>query len=390
MPVKGLEDYFGLCEDEVEPVSAVALIASAVPTQYPLLGELTLSDELLDSINLGPSTAEPVGSVNQINCNRKLLESINLQRNSDQTAGRPKKTTKLRGNVSVNHQQLEALFDNHISVDTRTQRVYLNLLKHIVNTVLDQMAKVSEEFRDLYSGETYPGGSFFDGLKCDSTPQEFDLNVIFSLDMCHLSIENLGCDDKKKNFAIIGACGNDVSEALRSVLTPWHYCENCDMTSWVVSPLKMQQVLLRAVDRTLGLMENTIHVKGQTFRITRQVNAPITLKVKGLNNSHQFEVDLVPSMKFPLSKLSRHKRLSTHIRKLCHRYKLDFSTTSFMAISLPKADKAQFEVDFHDIERELLNKSGCKREVVMMIKYLRDQKGGTMTKLWSHLLKVRI
>ena len=59
-----------------------------------------------------------------------------------------------------------------------------------------------------------------------------------------------------------------------------------------------------------------------------------------------------------------------------------------MAISLHRADKKKFELDFHDLEREILYHRGCVKKVIKLIKYLRDQKGGPMLKLWSHLIKV--
>ena len=61
----------------------------------------------------------------------------------------------------------------------------------------------------------------------------------------------------------------------------------------------------------------------------------------------------------------------------------------FMAVALNKADKDSFEVHFPQLERGLLSRTGgCVRKVVMLIKYLRDITGGTVNKLWSHLLKV--
>ena len=59
-----------------------------------------------------------------------------------------------------------------------------------------------------------------------------------------------------------------------------------------------------------------------------------------------------------------------------------------MAISLHKADKKQFELDFHDLEREILYDRGCVKKVIKLLKYLRDLKGGPMMKIWSHLIKV--
>ena len=51
-------------------------------------------------------------------------------------------------------------------------------------------------------------------------------------------------------------------------------------------------------------------------------------------------------------------------------------------------DKEKFQLDFHDLEREILYNRGCVKKVIKLIKYLRDQRGGPMLKLWSHLIKV--
>lgn len=61
---------------------------------------------------------------------------------------------------------------------------------------------------------------------------------------------------------------------------------------------------------------------------------------------------------------------------------------SWMAISLHRADRRRFEVDFHEVERRLLYDRGCVKKVIQLVKYLRDIKGGSLAKLWSHLLKV--
>ena len=61
----------------------------------------------------------------------------------------------------------------------------------------------------------------------------------------------------------------------------------------------------------------------------------------------------------------------------------------FAAISLHRADQKKFEIDFHEKEREILYNRGCAKKTVKMMKYLRDEKGGSFNKLWSHLLKVK-
>ena len=69
-------------------------------------------------------------------------------------------------------------------------------------------------------------------------------------------------------------------------------------------------------------------------------------------------------------------------------YNVSAQPANFMAISLHRADQEKFELDFHDLEREILYHRGCVKKVIKLMKYLRDQKGGPLLKLWSHLIKV--
>ena len=73
---------------------------------------------------------------------------------------------------------------------------------------------------------------------------------------------------------------------------------------------------------------------------------------------------------------------------MCDMYNMTHETRKFMAISLHRADQQMFELDFHDIERQILFNLGCVKKVIKLLKYMRDEKGGNMAKLWSHLLKV--
>ena len=76
------------------------------------------------------------------------------------------------------------------------------------------------------------------------------------------------------------------------------------------------------------------------------------------------------------------------VSRMSDRYNVTQETRSFMAISLHRADQRQFELDFHDLERRILYDRGCVKKVIKLLKYMRDEKGGPMAKLWSHLLKV--
>ena len=103
----------------------------------------------------------------------------------------------------------------------------------------------------------------------------------------------------------------------------------------------------------------------------------------------KFSVDLVPSFKFEIQELQiscpeLHRRILSFMQE-----KNISNVQSFMAIALNKASEDMFEIDFHDVERGLLHRvGGCVYKVIKLMKYFRDTKGGTITKLWSHLIKV--
>ena len=59
--------------------------------------------------------------------------------------------------------------------------------------------------------------------------------------------------------------------------------------------------------------------------------------------------------------------------------------------ALKNSDKDNFEVAFHEVERKLLaSAGGCVLKVVKLMKYLRDSTGGTLHKLKSHFIKVKL
>ena len=79
------------------------------------------------------------------------------------------------------------------------------------------MRRTSRDFDNLYRN-TYYGGSVFDGLKIGSSPQEFDLNILFKWKMKHCQIEKLGQDPHKKNFCYIMVTKSSLSESERKIV----------------------------------------------------------------------------------------------------------------------------------------------------------------------------
>ena len=126
-------------------------------------------------------------------------------------------------------------------------------------------------------------------------------------------------------------------------------------------------------------------------RVTRAVGgAPVILNVEGIRRTDiKFYVDLVPSFKFDIRELDiacpeLYRRIITFTQD-----NNISNAQNFMAIALNKASSDMFEIDFHDMERGLLRSvGGSVYKVIMLMKYFRDTKGGTLTKLWSHLIKV--
>ena len=143
--------------------------------------------------------------------------------------------------------------------------------------------------------------------------------------------------------------------------------------------------------------------EGEQFTVRRHEFAPVTLRVKG--SVRNFEVDLVPSFQFdfrytivinwfPLFSFvfierSLPSEITGRVTNLSDMFNMTQETRKFMAISLHRADQKKFELDFHDVERQILYNLGCVKKVIKLLKYMRDEKGGNMEKLWSHLLKVR-
>ena len=126
------------------------------------------------------------------------------------------------------------------------------------------------------------------------------------------------------------------------------------------------------------------------FRVTRAVGAPVTLNVDGISRRDiKFSVDLVPSFKFDIIELNiACSELYKRIIDFKQEKKIS-NVQSFMAIALNKTSSDMFEIDFHDLERGLLSSvGGCVYKVIKLMKYFRDTKGGTLKKLWSHLIKV--
>ena len=285
--------------------------------------------------------------------------------------------------------QLEHLYNTRVKVEASKQKRHQTLMKCLVDTIISKMKDKSRTFNALYR-ETYYGGSAFDGLKVNSTEQEFDLNILFKWKAKDLEVARLGDDSRKKNFCFMKVTKKDLSQSEEKILDTDHYSQ--EQGTKYLSPIKMFNLIKSSVDKVLTNESQTIKFEGKIYRVTRHEFAPVTLKVVSLDDwdPMSFEIDLVPSLKLELEALAGNVTLKSHVTRMCGEYGVSQDARNFMAISLHKADKQKFELDFHDVERKILYNRGCTKKVIKLIKYLRDSKGGPAEKLWSHLLKVMI
>ena len=151
----------------------------------------------------------------------------------------------------------------------------------------------------------------------------------------------------------------------------------------------MFKLLQTSVDKAITELESRVSHAGQQYKVTRSVGgAPVVLNVKGPGDVF-FTADLVPAFEMPMHELKICCReLYDRVQEMFRERHVDF-VKEFLMVALKDADKDSFEINFHRSEKELLSRTGgCVKKVIMLIKYLRDMKGGTTLKLWSHLLKV--
>ena len=60
----------------------------------------------------------------------------------------------------------------------------------------------------------------------------------------------------------------------------------------------------------------------------------------------------------------------------------------FLAIAMPNVNKDKLEVDFPMVSREIFKDRPSARMAVRLMKQERNEKGGSMGKVWSHAIKV--
>ena len=276
--------------------------------------------------------------------------------------------------------QLLKICKDRVSLDPQHDKLCQKVFKKVLDTVISEAKRVSPEFKEVYYGK-YKGGSYFDGLQVKCKNNDFDVNIIFKLPPTSWKLENL-CDDvRRPNFAHMTA-KEQTSEA-------WKFLEGDNRKGQnVILPKKMKELLHQAVEKALSALGHKVEVGKVEYRVTRQRQdgTPVILKVEG-PDSVKFTVDLVPAFELGMKHLSIDPKLEARVKNVM---KFSGKTTStFMAIAL-KASSDQFELDFHEVERALLDsRPETVFKVIKLMKHLRNERGSNMLKLRSHLLKVQ-
>ena len=266
--------------------------------------------------------------------------------------------------------ELEQLYIQRVQVDEGLQNEYRGLLKHVVDLMISKMKALSPVFEALYR-ETYYGGSFFDKLKVNSSKQEFDLNIVFK--RIPMEVTGLGEDPFRGNFCFL--------KVTKPTLSPEE--EKIVDRSWFgfgtpyVCPAKMFDLLQSSMDRVLTDMDHQMVYQGCRYRVIREVHAPVTLVIMAEDDSKTCEIDFVPSFKMELESLLngtradfKNSKLHQQVTQLSDRFGGNYYPRNFMAIALLRADEEKFELDFHDVERQILFNRGCVKKVIKLMKYL--------------------
>ena len=279
--------------------------------------------------------------------------------------------------------ELMTIYRERVTLDPGQSELFEKVFKKVLDTVIVEAKRVSPEFNEVYYGK-YKGGSFFDGLQVRCKKNDFDVNILFKLPPTSWKLENL-CDDvRRPNFAHMTA-RRQASKAWKSLEGQNRKGQN------VISPGKMKALLHQAVTKALSALGHKVEVRGVGYRVTRQDGTPVILMVEG--PQVKFKVDLVPAFELQMKHLDIDFDLKARVTKV-----MQFSgktIPTFMAIAL-KGNKAglgassdQFELDFHEVERALLqSRPETVFKVIKLMKHLRNERGGNLLKLRSHLLKV--
>jgi len=265
---------------------------------------------------------------------------------------------------------LKARFDMLVARDSEIERAYNYIMHNSLQKVVELMKQSSSDFSSLYR-DIYYGGSFYDNLAVGGLRHEFDLDIIYKVPEEHVKVLK-----SEGNFMQI------------EVADEHCYRYQSILEGNRISADKMKTILKTAADRALSAMNNKVTLpNGVNIQVTRRDKLPYTLKLKPLSGMHiaSVDIDLVPALRLPISKLPE---------ECLHRTQQIMSATckknvdEFLAIAMPIVHRDKLEIDFPMQAREMLAERPSAKMAIRLLKYERNEKGGPMEKIWSHAIKM--
>ena len=206
---------------------------------------------------------------------------------------------------------------------------------------------------------------------------------------------------EKDNFAFIHLSYSTRScdiEVIKDIVQ-W----SSNLNAYYICPLRLFREIVQAGKSFLKDCDNKLKVKiptekDLTFSTSYTIGAPWTVTFKN-KRLQDIEIDFVPAIVLTTNKIRRCEDKLNSIRSdFIHRsvkYNEDKDFTrketknlkEFLGISLHKADSKQFEMDFHNFERAILYRRNYAKNVIKLIKFMRNNHQGPLQLLSSHMIK---
>jgi len=246
----------------------------------------------------------------------------------------------------------------------------LKLQNVLLNTMLNEMKRVDETFREVYRQPLYVG-SYYENLRVGH-PSEFDINLELQLPISesHIEIQTTKTEPGFAKIRVKTQFHTHISEAVKRKIESWledgYLCRD-----------RIIQWLQGIVDKVLKTVNWPWNIK-----VRGNMSGPaVTLNVQ--ENIKVFAVDLVPVFCFgtnrwpprPIRQLSGIPwQFSPHL-KWCVVPKSPRQNPSVQNSDF----KYQWRLSFYMYEKEMMNNQNNMKPVIKLMKLLRDQQN------WANL-----
>ena len=261
--------------------------------------------------------------------------------------------------------ELRKRFDEFVVKDAKLEKDVNNVM-HTCREVLTKKMKEDEEFGELFQ-EYHFSGSYYDKLAVGNIRHEFDLNLVFGIPETAYKICESTEDPNYMCFEVV----DPRSEAIQLVAEEGR-----------ISAARMKEILKTALDRALTKLEQTVTVDGQRVRVTRSDTLPLTLKIVS-SSLPDIAVDLVPVLRASIASLP--KKVRDRVGEV--QSIVGGDEEQFLAVALPKVHEDLLEVDFPQVQRQVLSRRAAARMVVRLLKQERNAVSGPFKEIPSFFIK---